>query len=109
MAQVAPSVHFCASQDILDEVEEKLRDKFGFSPRHPHVMTLFVQRQTEALRVVSIVGICRDADDNRIVAASLDSRCTLLVTGDSDILVLKKYEGISIVDPRQFMDLLPAD
>jgi putative PIN family toxin of toxin-antitoxin system len=94
---------FSASQDVLDEVEEKLRSKFGFSPRHARLMTLFVQRQTETVQVVSTVGICRDPDDNRILAAARDSRCSLLVTGDSDLLILKEFEGISIVTPREFM------
>jgi len=38
----------CASQDILDEVAEKLRLKFGFSARHARLLTSFVRRQTVA-------------------------------------------------------------
>jgi uncharacterized protein len=95
---------FSASQDILDEVQEKLRAKFGFSPRHARLMTFFVQRQTENVRVVSVMNICQDTDDNRILAASLDSKCSRLVTGDSDLLVLKQFEGISIVTPREFLE-----
>lgn len=99
---------FSASQQILDEIAEKLRVKFGFSARHARLMTFFVERQTEAVRVVSSINLCRDADDNQILAAALDSGCSHLVTGDSDLLVLKKYEGISIVTPREFMELVSA-
>ncbi len=97
---------FIASQDILDEVSEKLRAKFGFSSRHARLLTFFVERQTEFIEVTSKISICRDADDNRILAAALDSRCSYLVTGDSDLLVLKKFEGIGIVTPREFLELV---
>jgi putative PIN family toxin of toxin-antitoxin system len=100
---------FSASRDILEEIEEKLRTKFGFSPRHARLMTFFVERQTEAVPVVSMINICRDADDNRILAASLDSGCSHLVTGDSDLLILQKFEHVSIVTPREFLQLIPAD
>jgi putative PIN family toxin of toxin-antitoxin system len=96
--------NFSASQYILDEVEEKLRTKFGFSNRHAHLMTLFVKRQTEIVRVASAIMICRDSDDNRVLAAALDSACSHLITGDSDLLVLRHFEDVAIVTPRQFME-----
>jgi putative PIN family toxin of toxin-antitoxin system len=72
---------FVVSRDILEEIEEKRRLKFGVSYRHARLMTLFVSRQTEAAQVVTIIKICRDADDNRILAAALDSGCSHRVTG----------------------------
>ena len=102
------SHQFVASQQILDEIAEKLPAKFGFSSRHARLMTFFVERQTETARIVSSINVCRDADDNRILAAALDSGCSHLVTGDLDLLVLKKFEGIRIVTPREFMELVSA-
>jgi len=99
---------FAASRDILEEVEEKLRLKFGFSDRHARLMTFFVERQTESVRVASIVNVCRDPDDNRILAAALDSGCSVLVTGDADLLTLKKFQTVSILTPRQFLEITPA-
>jgi hypothetical protein len=103
------SCKFVASQEILDEIAEKLRVKLGFAPRHARLMTFFVERQIESVWVVSVINICRDADDNRILAAALDSDCSHLVTGDADLLVLKKFETVSILSPREFLDLIPAD
>jgi putative PIN family toxin of toxin-antitoxin system len=85
---------FAGSQQILHEVEEKLRIKFGFSPRHARVMTLFAKRQIELVRVVSVITICRDPDDNPILAAALDASCSHLVTGDLDLLTLKSFGNL---------------
>jgi uncharacterized protein len=72
-------------------------------------MAYFVERQIESVRVVSVIHICRDADDNRIIAASLDSECSHLVTGDSELRILKKFETVSIVTPRELLELIPND
>ncbi|MBU6409602.1 MAG: putative toxin-antitoxin system toxin component, PIN family [Verrucomicrobia bacterium] len=99
---------FFASRDILDEIAEKLRAKFGFSPRHARLMVSFVKEQTRLARILSTVGVCRDADDNRILAAALDAGCSQLVTGDSDLLVLKKFETVNVATPREFLNLVSA-
>jgi hypothetical protein len=39
------------SSGILAEMEEKLRRKFGFSPRHAHLLTRFVLRQTVLVEI----------------------------------------------------------
>jgi putative PIN family toxin of toxin-antitoxin system len=96
----------CASSDILREVEGKLRLKFGFNSRHARLMTLFVERQTCAVKVVSAIHACRDPDDDRILAAAVDGDCSHLVTGDADLLALKQFNDISIVTPREFGEII---
>jgi putative PIN family toxin of toxin-antitoxin system len=88
----------------LSEIHEKLRVKFGFLPRHAHLMALFVAQQIELVEVTSVVKVCGDPDDDHILAAALDADCSLLVTGDADLLALKKFQGIDIVTPRQFSE-----
>ena len=96
-----------ASPDILGEIEEKLRRKFGFTPRHARLLTHFVRRQTIPVEINSPAPkVCRDPDDDLILAAALKAGCTHLVTGDNDLLVLKEFEGVVIVTPGAFAKLL---
>ena len=97
---------FIVSQEILDEVTAKLLVKFGFSPRHAALMTYFVRQQSEFILAVSKITACRDADDNLILAAALDSQCSHLVTGDFDLLDLKQFQSVSIITPREFSELI---
>lgn len=53
-----------------------------------------------------VVGICRDAADDRVLAAASEGVAQYIVTGDRDLLVLREYAGIAIVAPRVFIDLL---
>ena len=54
-----------------------------------------------------IAPICRNSDDDLILACARDTIADYVVTGDEDLLVLKNYEGISIVTPREFEKLFP--
>jgi predicted nucleic acid-binding protein len=53
-----------------------------------------------------LVGVSVDADDDKYLAAAVEGRATLIVTGDPDLLTVKEYRGIRIVTPRVFLDLL---
>lgn len=99
----------CASPDILDEIEEKLRLKFGFHPRHAHLLAAFVRRQTLPVTAKgSPLKVCRDPDDDYILAAAVNAECEFLVTGDKDLLVLKNIVAMKIVTPREFAELVSA-
>ncbi len=51
-------------------------------------------------------GASKDPDDDKYLAAAIEGRAGFVVAGDSDLLVLKEYDGIRIVTPRVFLDLL---
>ena len=42
--------------------------------------------------------VSRDADDDAVLACALAARADLVVSGDDDLLVLKTFEGIPIVN-----------
>ena len=50
--------------------------------------------------------VCRDADDDVVLATALAANAEVIVTGDADLLVLKEFQGIKIISPRQFVELL---
>jgi predicted nucleic acid-binding protein len=50
----------------------------------------------------SVQSICRDPDDDLILACALEARADYLVTGDADLLDVKIFKGIQIVTPRNF-------
>lgn len=47
-------------------------------------------------------NICRDKDDNNIIALAVSAKADFIITGDKDLLVLKKYQSVRIVSPREF-------
>ena len=55
-----------------------------------------------------VEGVSKDPDDDKYLAAAIEGRAGFVVAGDSDLLDLKEYNGIRIVRPRVFLDLLVA-
>ena len=58
--------------------------------------------------VPSLSGVCRDPNDDMVLACALAAAVEYLVTRDKDLLVLGQYEGITIVTPEAFLALLRA-
>jgi len=52
------------------------------------------------------VDACRDADDLAILGLAVASGADCLVTGDKDLLDLRRFQGIPICSPRAFADRL---
>ena len=50
--------------------------------------------------------VCRDKNDDMVLATALAGKADVIVTGDDDLLVLKKFRNICILSPRQFLELL---
>lgn len=54
--------------------------------------------------VLSEVEVCRDPDDNHVLALALDTESDCILTGDRDLLVLNPWRGIAIASPRAFLE-----
>ena len=50
-----------------------------------------------------------DPDDDRILECAVAGEATHIVTGDPHLLALERYQEISILTPRAFLDLLESD
>ena len=92
---------------ILQEFKAVLKKKFASSPRETtEALVLLSEAAFEIQgRTDSIKPICRDSDDDLILACARQVNADYIVTGDEDLLILKNYEGISIVNPREFEKL----
>ena len=50
--------------------------------------------------------VCRDPDDDAVLACALAAQVDLIVSGDDDLLVLEQFEGMRIVTPAQAVKLV---
>ena len=54
-------------------------------------------------------GVTRDPKDDAVVACAKEGKADYIVSGDQDLLILGEYQGIRIVTPRQFVEVLLAE
>ena len=50
--------------------------------------------------------VCRDKDDDVVLATALAGKADVIVTGDDDLPALKAFRGIRILSPRRFLEVL---
>lgn len=95
------------STDIIQGFEQILRRKFLLSQSEISQVRKVLAEATKEVRqrVNPITPVCRDPDDDRILACAREAHAEYIVTGDEDLLVLKRYGVIRIVKPRDFESL----
>lgn len=94
------------SQFILDELRGKLIEKFKYpNDMADEAITVLRSRMKIITPSPLEIPVCRDVDDDNVLAAALDASCDCIVTGDKDLLVLHPYQAVAILSPRDFLDV----
>ena len=96
--------HLILCPVILREFERVLIKKFSITRNEARSILQIVSEAMHSVVIPSqsVQGICRDPDDDAILACALEAGADYLVTGDVDLLELKIFKGIRIVTPREF-------
>lgn len=57
---------------------------------------------------LQLPGVTRNPKDDAVVNCAQEGGADYIVSGDQDLLVLGEHQGIQVVTPRQFVDILAA-
>ncbi len=63
------------------------------------------QAMAVLLPVTEAVVACRDPMDDKFLSLAVSAGAPLLVSSDDDLLTLGRYRGVTILRPRQFVEL----
>jgi uncharacterized protein len=96
------------SAPMFDELVEKLalpriRHKYHLEKAQIEALIALI-----ALRGVLVIPdrkikVCRDPDDDMFTDAALAGGAEYVVTGDTDLLTLERFETVRFVTPRTFL------
>jgi putative PIN family toxin of toxin-antitoxin system len=93
------------SPALLDELDEKLRAKFGLSPEDADFLRARLQNVAQVVEPRETLSvIAEDPDDNRVLECAVKGEAEVIVSGDRHLLKLATYQGIAIVTMRQFLE-----
>jgi predicted nucleic acid-binding protein len=51
------------------------------------------------------ISTCRDPNDNHILELAVSGKADVIVTGDTDILVLHPFQGIAVLNPQGYLKM----
>ena len=102
---LSDEIDFLFSIELFDELETTAkRRKF-----HRYFDASHVDDLIEIVEVRSAVDICRDPRDNFLLALAQDGVADYLITGDHDLLCLKKSGKTKIVTLKDFENIHMKD
>ena len=93
------------SEHLILELRRVLKDKFGASPDLIADVVWLLQQDTLASHATPLRDVpLPDPADVAIVSSALNGAADVLVTGDQEILALRRIGSLEILTPRQFWD-----
>jgi putative PIN family toxin of toxin-antitoxin system len=94
---------------IIAEIRGTLSKKFRLAREETDWTMMPIHEALDRMvdHDLNITGICRDADDDNVLACAFAAKADYLVTGDSDLLEIGAIRGVKIVTPRDFESLFP--
>jgi len=95
------------SEELIVEIKQtivkpKLKKYFGANALEEMLSTF--EPFIDLIEVKSIVTVCRDTKDNFLLALAKDGHADYLLTGDRDLLELKKFGNTMIKTVVTFID-----
>jgi len=90
------------SDEIVDKVDNKKL-----------IMTKVVHnviKNSEIVEPTAKLDVIKDdPDDNRVLECAKEGKVSHVITNDNHLLKLKEFEGIKIVTPEEFLQILESD
>ena len=106
---LSDEIDFLFSIELFGELETTAkRRKFRryFNASHVDDLIQLLVEIAELVEVRSSVDICRDPRDNFLLALAQDGVANYLITGDHDLLCMKKSGKTKIVTLKDFENVL---
>lgn len=96
--------------ELLEEILKNLRLKIKLSAQIVDDIGNLLMEQASMIDPTPLSpDICRDSDDVKILGLAVAASANCIITGDKDLLVLKEFQGIPILSPRAFSNLLHSE
>lgn len=94
-------------QEIAQRIYKPKFDRYISNQRREDFLNNIVNK-SKFIKTTLQINDCRDSDDNKFLEMAIEFNARFLITGDKDLLSLKKktdYQKL-IVTARDFVDLL---
>jgi len=101
------NVQLLFSQKLWAEfmtVVTRTKFKKYFSEEDIVALTSKMNKRMKMITVKTTINICRDAKDNFLLELATDGNADFLLTGDNDLLSLKKIQKTNILTIRDFLN-----
>jgi putative PIN family toxin of toxin-antitoxin system len=101
------------SEEILAETQEvlvqreRIRKRYSYTDEQPMRFCYALRTAVPLVRPApNVRGVCRDPNDDHVIACAIAAQARYLVTRDPDLLDLQSYQHVQMVSPVTFTHFL---
>jgi putative PIN family toxin of toxin-antitoxin system len=98
------------SDHILAEVERTFAKPYfraRLTPEDANAAMTLLRRSARSVPLsIEVHGVATHPEDDVVPATAVSARAEYLVTGDRQLLALGGYQGVRIISPRTFLEIL---
>lgn len=94
---------------LMAELIEVLVKKFQFTTDKIILVEELIKENFTVVYPSETLHITSDEDDNRVLEAAIEGKCSYIVTGDNDLLQLIAFKHIRIATPNTFLSNMLID
>lgn len=95
------------SPEILEEIKKRLLDKFQLPFERVKEFLGIIIFNSQIVYPKKRIGLIKkDPSDNKIIECTLEAKASFIISGDKHLLDIRRYKGIKIVSPREFLLLI---
>ena len=90
---------------ILEEFHRVMVDRLRYSAEEAQEAIELLRSRAMLVAPAELgTTVCRDKDDDAVLGTAVAGDAACIITGDSDLLVIKHFRGIDIVRPTDFAE-----
>ena len=98
------------SEQVLDEFERAIHKKLKQPAKQAKAYRRGLEQRCQVQMDPPVAPRrSRDPKDDSILQAALDAKCDWLITGDADLTILKRLQGMPITTPRDFFEAMGVE
>jgi putative PIN family toxin of toxin-antitoxin system len=95
------------TEGIIDELYDVMsRPKFHLKKAEVDFYMNRINGTANKVYPKKDISISRDKDDNEYIECAVECNADYIISGDSDLLELKKYSNIKIVTARDYLNIV---
>jgi putative PIN family toxin of toxin-antitoxin system len=85
---------------------EHLRSNFSYTDQDVEEYRALLHAFARPVGNLPSVQVCRDPNDDYVIATALAAGASHIVTRDKDLLDLKSYQDVQMISPEEFIHLV---
>lgn len=91
---------------LLAELFETLTKKFRFPKSNLTILEKQIKKYFVIFQPSKKISVLRDDPDNRLLELAVECGCPVIITGDKELLKLKRYKSINILSPSEWIGII---